>query len=109
MKKTKVRAGFLVLAPLLYGLIAFSAQREGDRAFDERMMRDRTELTARLKSHGASAQQVEDVLAYESAISHDVSGLVQTTTSGCIGALMFLGVTLATALVFRPSDQDRQR
>jgi len=107
MKRTSVAV--LVLAPLAYGIIAFSAQMAGDRAFDERMRRDRTELTTRLKSHGASAEQVEDVRAYEAAVSHDVSGLVRTTSSASVGALMFLGVTLATAMAFRPSDRGRQR
>lgn len=93
---------------LAYGLIAWWAQAAADRAFDARMRRDRTELAAHLKSHGATEQQVDDLVDYEAAVSHDVSGVVQTTTSACIGSIIFLGVTLGGFVAFAPRC-DEQR
>jgi hypothetical protein len=94
MSAAKLRVGVLVLAPLVYGLIAYSAQAAADRAFDARMRRDRAELLATLERHGAPPQLVADVAAYEAATARNVAGLAWTTGSACIGALMFLGVTL---------------
>lgn len=94
MRGAKVRTGVLLVAPLVYGVIAFWVQAAADRNFDVRMLRDRTELAASLERHGASAAQVADLMAYEAAVSRDVSGIGQTTSSACIGTLMFLGVTL---------------
>jgi hypothetical protein len=94
MSAAKLRVGVLLLAPLVYGLIAYSAQSAADRAFDARMRRDRAELSVSLERHGATPQQVADVLAFEAAVAHNVSGLVHTTGSTLIGTLMFLGVTL---------------
>ena len=90
----------LLVAPLLYGLVALKATSAGHRAFDERMRRDRAELRVRLTGHGATAQQVDDLMAYEADVSHDVSGYVQTASFASIGALMFLGVTLAGLVGF---------
>jgi len=97
----------LLVAPLVYGLIAFAATTAGDRAFDERMRRDRAELGARLASHGATAQQVGDLLAYEADASHNVSGYVGTTSFANTGALMFLGVTFAGLLALTGKDERR--
>jgi hypothetical protein len=108
MGATKLRAGLLLLAPLLYGLIAYSAQAAADRAFDARMLRDRGELSASLERHGATPQQVADVLAFEAAVARNVSGLVQTTGSAVIGTLMFLGVTLGGLLAW-PRSSERGR
>ena len=108
MKKTTVRAVVVLVACLAYGLIAFWAQAAADREFDARMQRDRTELAARLRGHGATEQQVADLVAYEAAVSHDVSGLVQTTTSACIGSLVFLGVTLGGLLAFGRCRQEQR-
>ncbi len=97
----------MLTASLAYGLIAFWAQAAADRAFDARMQRDRTELAAHLKSHGATEEQVADFTAYEAAVSHDVSGVVQTTTSACIGSLVFLGVTLGGFVVLGAGREQR--
>ena len=106
-RATKLRAAALLAAPLLYGLIAFAASASGARAFDERMRRDRTELKERLASHGATAQQVDDLVAYEAGVSHDVSGYVETVGFATTSALMFLGVTLASLVGFGGKDERR--
>ncbi len=108
MKGTTVRAVVVLVVPLAYGLIAFWAQAAADRAFDARMQHDRQELAARLESHGATGLQVADFMSYEAAVAHDVSGVVQTTTSACIGSLIFLGVTLG-GLVVLGARREEQR
>jgi hypothetical protein len=100
MMGAKLRVAVLLAVPLAYGAIAFSVSGASDRAFDERMRRDRTELGVRLASHGATAQQVDDLVAYEADVSRDVAGYVSTTNLANTTVLMFLGVTLAGLVAF---------
>ena len=109
MKGTTFRAVVVLVAPLAYGIVAFWAQAAADRAFDARMLRDRMELAAQLKRHGATEQQVADLVAYEAAVSHDVSGVVHTTTTAGIGSLIFLGVTLGGFVAFGQRRGDARR
>ena len=95
-----IRGGALLFAALLYGVIAYSAQSAAERAFDARMLRDRTELVASLGRHGATREQAADVMAYEAAAGHNTLGVVHSTGSACIGMLMFLGVTLGAFVAF---------
>jgi hypothetical protein len=103
-----VRAGVLLAAILAYGVVAYWAHAEADRAFDERMRRDRTELAERLTKAGATKEQVAAVVDYEAAVGHHVASLVRSTSSTGTATLLFLGVTLgafvvATSLGGRPS------
>lgn len=94
-----VRAVALLAAILLYGVVAYWAHASADRAFDERMRRDRTELAERLAKDGATKEQVAAVVEYEAAVSHHVAGLVQSTNSTGTATLLFLGVTLGSFVV----------
>ena len=104
MNKTALRAVVLFAAPLLYGLIAYSAHLASARAFDDRMVRDGTELRDNLLSHGATAQQVADLMAYHSHVRANVSGYVGTSSTTVITSLMFLGVTFAGLIAFKRND-----
>ena len=97
----------MLLATLLYAAIAYSVLLAAERAFDGRMLRDRTELVVSLEKHGATREQTADVLEYEAAVGHHVLGLVHSTGSACIGMLMFLGVTVGAFAVRRPKEGDR--
>jgi hypothetical protein len=100
-----VRVAVLLAAVLAYGLIAHWAQAEADRAFDERMRRDRTELVERLDKAGVGRDQVAAIAAYEAAVSHHVATLVRSTSTISIAMLVFLGVTLVGVVASATPDQ----
>ncbi len=104
-EQAALRAAVLFAAPLLHVIIAYSAHLASARAFDDRMVRDGTALHDNLLSHGVTAQQVEDLMAYHGHARANVSGYVGTSSTTVITSLMFLGITFAGLLAFKRDDR----
>jgi hypothetical protein len=85
----------LFAAPLVYGVIAYSAIAAHGSLFDDRSRRDRAELEAGLVERGMTAEQAKVVGAHEASASQAVAGYVTGVGFACVGAIVSLGMTLA--------------
>jgi hypothetical protein len=109
VQRPKLFRVIALLVPLLYAVIAYSAIASHGRLFDDRSRRDRAELETHLVERGMTAEQARVVGAYEASASQAVASYVNGVGSACVGAIAFLGVTLASLIAAGRAEPARPR